>query len=365
VRSRTPVSHGRPARSGRSALSGWGDPEGLAQRIMATSAPGRPTWYRLGDAALAVRSDNKPFRDRFRLLFGECRTDSPPAAARVQCRVVSIPSPAVSLVTFDDGEPLDQVAFARAIFADRGYRISTTPLAGWHVVTADDGPPILAMSDGRILARRRGAWEGFVGSLAVNRVLRLQRDSVFLHAAAVAIGGAGLLMTGPKGGGKTTLALALAARGHAFFGDEMTGVRLGSRELIPLRRAASVRDGPRARAVDQALQGRTVTTDRFPDGSRRARVPVGRLFPQAALRPAMLRHVVVLRRLGAAPRLESFIPGPEHLRYISPLACSLWDLPPARRAMQILSLLAGVQCSFLDVGTPEATADLLQRTMEA
>jgi len=365
VKSRTRLSDGRSGRGGRSPHGGfWDDPSGLAQRIAGVPQPSRTSWYRIGDGTLAIQSDNRPFRDRFQLLFGECRVAAPLAAPRVRCRVQSISTPAVSLVTFDDAEPLDQVAFAQSVFVDRGYRIAPSPVVGWHLVSPSGDPPLLAMAEGRILARRRGPWQGFVGSLAVNRVLRTHRDAIFFHAAAIGIGDAGLLMTGIKGGGKTTLALALAARGHAYFGDEMTGVRIGSGEIIPLRRAASVRDGPRAQAVAQALRRRRYNTERFPDGSRRARVPVGRLLPQAATRPARLRHVLVLRRFATTPRLETFAPGPEHLQFLSPLACSLWHVPPARRAMQILSLLAGAHCSFLDVGPPDATADLLQRMVE-
>jgi serine kinase of HPr protein (carbohydrate metabolism regulator) len=55
--------------------------------------------------------------------------------------------------------------------------------------------------------------------------------------------GQGLLLVGPKGSGKTTISLALAARGHDFLGDEMAGVRIGSLELVPVRRSLAVRDG--------------------------------------------------------------------------------------------------------------------------
>ena len=52
-------------------------------------------------------------------------------------------------------------------------------------------------------------------------VLALQRGLLALHASAVASGAAVHACTAPSGEGKSTLAAALAARGHAFFADDV------------------------------------------------------------------------------------------------------------------------------------------------
>lgn len=51
--------------------------------------------------------------------------------------------------------------------------------------------------------------------------LALQRGLLPLHASAVASGAAVHAYTAPSGTGKSTLAAALAARGHAFFADDV------------------------------------------------------------------------------------------------------------------------------------------------
>jgi hypothetical protein len=295
-------------------------------------------------------------------LFGECAGDGPTSGdLTVSCQVRSLSAPAVSLVSFDDPEPLDQVRFAHAMFSDRGYEPAPTPHAGWHLF----GDAILAAADRQILVQRGPRWQGFVGSLAVNRLLRLQRDVLFFHAAAAGIGGRGVLIVGPKGSGKTTLALALAARGHAFFGDEITGVRTQSRDVVSIRRAASVRAGPRSRAVARALASRRFAADRFPDGSTRTRVNVGGVFPGAASRPARIQQVVFLRGFAPAVQHEPFAARPQDARLLTPLACTLWEVAPERRLMHLLSFLAGVRCAFLDVGEPDATARAIEQLVEA
>ena len=61
------------------------------------------------------------------------------------------------------------------------------------------------------------------------------------------------MLVGPKGAGKSTLALALAARGHALLGDEHACYLPATGELLPFRRPVGIKPGPRAAAVESAL----------------------------------------------------------------------------------------------------------------
>jgi hypothetical protein len=73
---------------------------------------------------------------------------------------------------------------------------------------------------------------------------------------------------------------------------------------------------------------------------------------------------VFLRGFSPLPILSRLSPGREHLALLTPLACSLWDAPPARRALELAALLGAVPCYMLNAGEPEATAELLDRTLE-
>ena len=53
-------------------------------------------------------------------------------------------------------------------------------------------------------------------------ILLAQRGFFLLHASTVAINGAAVAFFGPSGRGKSTLAAALSARGHALLADDMT-----------------------------------------------------------------------------------------------------------------------------------------------
>lgn len=56
-------------------------------------------------------------------------------------------------------------------------------------------------------------------------ILCYRRGLMPLHAAAVEIGGRAILLAGPSGVGKSTLAAALASRGHRVLADDLCAVR--------------------------------------------------------------------------------------------------------------------------------------------
>jgi hypothetical protein len=325
-------------------------------------------WYRVGDGHFGLQSDDNQLRERVQELYADCACPTPPSqdtAPRLCCSVRVPASAAYALITFDDPEPIDPVAFALAAFPDRGYGEQPGGPSGWRLFGAAGE---FAFSGPHLLADRRTVWQGFVGNLAVNRLLRLQREVVFFHAAATLAGDQGVMLMGPKGSGKTTLSLALAARGHAFLGDELIGIRLRTGELVPVRRSATIKPGPAAAAVAAALQRVTVATERFPDGSVRRRVPASRLLPtatsQASRLPSRLTTLMFLEPFAAAPRLQRFHPTPQDVRRLTPLAASLWGIAPERRAMDLVSLLTQVSCYLLRPGAPEETAALIAQTVE-
>lgn len=336
-------------------------------------APGAPTtasrtawaWYRLGDGWLAVQSADAPFAERVAELYRDCATTPPPADAGpiVWCEVRVEGAHAV--LTLHDGEPLDQVAFALDLFADRGFGAVPGAPAGWQALQLGTEPAagtVLVAGDA-VIAPVEGAWRSFAGSLAVSRLFARQGELVFLHAASVSVRGTGMLLIGPKGAGKTTLALALGARGHDCLGDEIAAVRLATHELVPVRRSLAVRDGPRAAAVAAALGA--APRERFPDGSHRTRSHASVLFPGPQPAPAPLRHVVFLRGMGPAPVLTARGATRADLGALSPLGATLWGRPPFQRARDLLGLLARASCHDLILGDPDDTAARLDQLTSA
>jgi hypothetical protein len=69
-------------------------------------------------------------------------------------------------------------------------------------------------------------------------------DLLWLHAGAVARGGGALLIVGPGGAGKSTLATALLRKGFRYLGDDVAPIDLGTGRVVPFPMAPTVRCHP-------------------------------------------------------------------------------------------------------------------------
>ena len=332
-----------------------------------TPPPTDEAWYRIGDGYLCVQSADAGFRDRLALLFRDCAVAPPltDGLPRVRCVVRARADDDVALVTFVDPEPLDQLAFCLELLPNRGYGTAASSVNGWSLLTlpVPAGRGVVAVGENRLLVHRGTPWQALVGSLATNRVFRLQRRLVALHAGSVGVAGQGVLILGPKGAGKTTLTLALAAQGHSFLGDELAGVRLESMAIVPIRRSLAVRDGPASPAVTSALDRQGAPGETFPDGTHRRRAFASDLFP-APVEALPLRRLVFLRSQGAVPRLEPMPPGRRVLQHLTPLGASLWGRTGAESMRDLIRVATAVPAFLLDLGPSDATATLLTNSLE-
>jgi hypothetical protein len=244
----------------------------------------------------------------------------------------------------------------------------------------DGWRPIVHVASGRVAAAGRGpnlladvplVGARILGRLLVDAVLSLQRGLLFAHAAAVGIGGTGVLLVGPSGSGKTTAAVGLASRGHRYFGDDVAAIRMRSAELIPFWRIAHMRPGPHARSLESHFASGEWDAP-YADGLPRLRLRVVDAFPDAVSRPLPLRRVLFLRSFAACPRVERFRPTANDFAAGSRFALNntlwvAWGTTPALRLLQFMSflrLLERVPCAWLDVADPESTADLIERSQE-
>lgn len=109
-----------------------------------------------------------------------------------------------------DGRALLTVAGVVRILVVRGDTIVVEPVPG-----ADEA-----------------AIEVFVAGAALG-LLAHQRGMLPLHGALVRVNGRGIVLTGPTGAGKSTLALWLARHGHAVFGDDLCVLTQGPAAWAP------------------------------------------------------------------------------------------------------------------------------------
>lgn len=321
--------------------------------------------YRFGLGSFALDSDDDPLNRRFSELYpeGESAEAGGVDGPSIRCCVRSLESPAVAAIRFEDPEALDALEFCRVLFPDRSYVPGPGTREGWQTIAQARSPdrPLIAMNGSSAIADRAQMWQPLVANLAVNRLLRLQREVLFFHAASASVGGRGLMFVGAKGAGKTTTALTLAARGHGFLGDEIAAVRTSDRTLLPFRRAASIREGVKAVTLRQRLESGRFPAERFPDGSARVLASVAHLFPGSSAEPATLDGVFFLRRFDDRPRIEPFEFGREHFQMLTPLGSSMWGMPAGVRMLQLSRIMREVRCHHLDPGPPDDTAELLER----
>jgi hypothetical protein len=312
--------------------------------------------------ALHVETDDAPLLDEVALTLGRQAppTDpalAPPVAARIRTRggPDDVGHLAFTAGSAHLGSPEDfHLGFSAPQFP---FRPVASPDPAWTVVAFRDDPaPVFWMKGPHCLFRLGAHWRAELAVFLFNRVLRARPVAIFFHAAAVGVAGQGVMLLGPRGAGKSTLALALASRGHAFLGDDTACYLPGSGDLVPFPRSPGIRPGPRAAAIDRALAG----LGQDPDRSGHVRLPVGALLPVAPAGPVPLRAVVFLRGFAATPRLERIQPGRDEVAALQPFTGSLVNAPATRRVFEMIRLLSAVAVYGLNPGEPDATAARLE-----
>lgn len=326
-------------------------------------------YYKFARGGLCLTCDDTQFADRFRILFAECVSSK--AALNefpVSClELTTNHTSNTSLIWFNAKESLDYCTFILELFPERNLRVLPNKhLADWHCLAEFDGAePVMAVGRSQVLVDRGYSWQAIVAQFAVSNVMRLQRDVRFFHAATVGIGGNGVLIVGAKGSGKTTLSMALAARSHAFLGDEYAAVCVRTGALLPFRRAVSIRPGTRSARLEARLQGMNPLTDKTEDGLNRVRLSVRDVFPDAAPRAVNLSHCLFLRGFQRKPGVVEFSPGEMKLPSLQPLLASLWSQRPGMLMLEFLRVFSRARCFYVDVGgTPDETAELIERVVE-
>jgi hypothetical protein len=220
--------------------------------------------------------------------------------------------------------------------------------------------PLFMLNGAHCLFRLTPTWRTTVSLFLFNRLLRLRRDAIFLHASSVAIRGQGALFIGPSGRGKSTIALALAARGHSLLGDDTACYLPATGELLPCQRAVGIRPGPRAKVIERALVGAGHSTTR---GA--VRVAADSLLPGQRPEAVRLTTVVFLDPFAPEPELVRIEPTREELRWLQPVVGSLVNAAATRRVFELTRLLSSVAAYRLRPGDPDDTARCLEEALAA
>lgn len=333
------------------------------------------SWFRFGDAFLEVVSDHVPLLQELDAFYGDCGVpEPPPDGFRIRCTASVLPGLPLLSLSFDGPRQPDliEVALGPYRFRRRQHYVEAPgTVPGWRLlVNRDADNRLLVATNGRVgLVNLDEAPAEFVLDWIVSAVVSVQPGVLFLHAASVGVGGSGALLIGPTGGGKSTTALAVAGRGHAFLGDDVAATRLATRELLPFPKSAGLREGSQARSLERQVRAcrHLLATNR--DGIRRTLVRVSDLFPWSVSGPLPLRFAFVLDGLADRAAISAFRPGLGELPRLKPMVTEFsaaWGLSPGRDLMLFLSvvnLLSGLPCHLVQRGSPEETARVIEAVM--
>jgi hypothetical protein len=263
-----------------------------------------------------------------------------------------------------DEVPIDAHEYSFALEVEQGaFELLPTKDPGWKCIgLRGSNVPMLAFRGRDCLFALTTQWPRNIMWYLFWHLLRRRSDAIFFHASALGIFGEGTIFVGPAGAGKSTTALALAARGHNLLSDEVAGYVPERGELIPFRRPVGIKPGPCAAAVERGLASgaaRRVVEDHHVRAGF-VRVDADGLFPLEPPRPVPLRRVVFLRGFAPSPTLERISPGRDEIAELQPLMSSFLNETRRRRVFELARLLSTAKVYRLHPGDPDATALYLE-----
>ena len=314
--------------------------------------------FQILEVELRIDTDDGGLLQEFASIFGGDRAAS--QAPRASFRAMVEASESTDRGRFRvEGDALSEPAAFLLGFASPTIPLRAMPNPGSDATALvgleGDDEQIFAFRGDECLFRKVPRWRRIVSHFLFLRLLRLRPDLIFFHAASVGIAGNGVLLTGPKGAGKSTVSAALAGRGHSFLGDETAAYQPSSRLLLPFSRPLGIKPGPRSALLDRKVAALAPA----PDEDGLLRIPADALFPVPEAQPVPLRAVCFLDGFAARPELVATPGGREELARMQPLASSLGQGAPSC-VFEMIRLLGATACYRLRPGDPDETAALLE-----
>jgi hypothetical protein len=317
----------------------------------------------LADRRLTVECDDRLFFSEFFSMFGGAEPRDGrlaiPSDMHLDIRAGVHPAFGWFRMSGSSNLSVDAQEFSFAVEAETGnFKWLSSYAPGWTCIAfRSSDVPAMAFRGSDCIFSLDPRWRLCIAWYLFWRLLRMRSDVIFFHASAMGMFGEGTIFVGPGGAGKSTTALALAARGHNFLSDEVAGYVPARGEVIPFRRPVGIKPGPRANAVTRALApeiAKQIVRDGF------VRIDVTSLFPLAPVSRLPLRRIVFLRGFAERPRLERIEPGRGEIVELQPLMSSFLNAPHTRRVFELTRLLSSAKVYQLHLGDPDVTAVYLE-----
>lgn len=249
-------------------------------------------------------------------------------------------------------------------YLTRAYaRLLTTDAAARARADAFDAARIDTTPSDAADVRLRAAITGSAALCA--QAFRASQRFRALYCTTVTHGDATVALAGPRGCGKTTLALALLRRGWRTLGDEFALLERGTPLAHPFPLAFSVREPALAALRDPALDAACAATPFVleGDGVRAFHgIDVEAVYGPGTFAPARpITHLVLIgpaRQVAAIEALPSSVAALELLPHLFVARFSADDM------WEMLEWFARVDCSRLRAPGPHEAADAIASLIE-
>lgn len=318
----------------------------------------------LAQRIVAIDSDDLALFDDFFTAFGGGEPiDGPaPADAFVSASIRVHADPEFGWMRLRrDGrpQPVDDVFFGLT-FPDCPFD-SRAIDGGWTEVRSPGEEPLFAYrSDVCLFWKRHDDWRGKLLSLLYRGALFFREDLIFFHASALSVDGKGVMLVGRKKAGKSTTSLAIAARGHAILADSCACYQPSTGLLVPFRRPVGIREGPRAKAVDEALSRNPI---RVIERDESRRVDVATLLPVRESGSVPATAIFFLRDFAPVTRVERLKSDASELANLRPIYSSFANAPHTQRVFELIRLLSRARLYAIWPGSPDETARSVEEVM--
>jgi hypothetical protein len=325
----------------------------------------------LAGITFSIDFDDPSLADAIFLTFGGTppRRDSVNRAASITASIRCLDAPLDWGLVVPGGTaalPIDGREFTFAVSLDDGP-FETSRDAEWTLISfRGDAEPLMAFDGEVLLFRADRDWRKAVSIYLFCRLQRAREDVIFLHAGSIGINGRGMLIIGPKGAGKSTTTMALAARGHHFLGDECGAYVPSTRTLLPFRRPVGIKPGPRSAIIAAAIPH----ARRVVSGEGFVRIALDELIavnhsPNRSNDELPLDSVIFLRGFRDEPQLISIEPTRDDIGALQPIAGSLINTAGTRRVFQLVDMLAHARVFALHPADPDRTAIYLEEVLSS
>lgn len=173
-----------------------------------------------------------------------------------------------------------------------------------------------------------------------------------VHAAAVGLGGRFLLLAGPSGSGKSTAAVACAAAGWDYAGDDFVMVDPVARRIEPIYASARLRPG--AAGLLDSFVTRTQVAVTYDYGDARNELRLGKGYADIPIKGGAIAAILLPRRSGEAA--FTVRPARPIETYQAMVGVTIVQLPGLRDAVvpKLLKLATAVPAFVIDTGSVPA-----------